>query len=229
MRKGMIRWPVLAVGLSSILLLAAYAHDEAGQPASKATARMSQFSLLIPQTQQDWTTILSNTIKTPNQKDLFIDVSLECGMYTRTLVSSTGGTNDSSMAQALIRVRVLIDNVEAAPTEATFATRVPNFSAALVGMISGALTTNALGNVVVDETLATPEQIQLMLATVEANSFNFVAADLGPGAHTIQVQAKIDVWPGAPDRSAEAFGLVGRGSVTVEQVRLIRNEDISLP
>jgi hypothetical protein len=61
-----------------------------------------------------WQTILSNAIKTPNQKDLFVDVSLEVGLLTDTLVRSKNNVADTSMAAAGVEVRVLIDDREAA-------------------------------------------------------------------------------------------------------------------
>jgi hypothetical protein len=56
----------------------------------------------------EWTTILSNNLKTANQKDLFVDVSLECGLYTSTKVASSGKT-DTSVADAGVQVQVLVD------------------------------------------------------------------------------------------------------------------------
>lgn len=56
---------------------------------AKATASVRDIAVLDwdpanwTDTNQGWTTILENTIKTANKKDLFINVSLEC-VCTRT-------------------------------------------------------------------------------------------------------------------------------------------------
>src|SRR5687767_4246949 len=80
------------------------------QPSSKVTAKTSSLTL-IPETTGTgvaWTDVLTNTLKTSNQKDLFIGASFEVGLYTKTLVKSKGGVSDTSMAQGKVEVRVLI-------------------------------------------------------------------------------------------------------------------------
>ncbi len=228
MRKGTIRLALPVLGLAGILLSAAIGYAQSGTPSSKATAKVSYLTLIKSTDSQDWTTILSNTLKTPNQKDLFISVSLECGLYTQTLASSKGGAKDTSTARAVIQIRVLIDGVAAAPEGVTFASRNQTLSATLEGMIGGALTTDLLGNVIIDETLVTPEQIELIVETTNANAYNFVLADLGTGVHTIQVQTRIASATTVQNGTASAQALVGKGSMTVEQVRMIRNEDMIL-
>src|SRR2546425_13018150 len=80
------------------------------QPSAKVTAKTANLTLL-PKTSgtEDWQTLLSNTIKTANQKDLFISASLEVGLFTQTLSSSKNNTADTSVAQANVQVRVLLD------------------------------------------------------------------------------------------------------------------------
>ena len=46
------------------------------------------------------------------------------------------------------------------------------------------------------------------------------------GVHTISVQARIDTGGSAQTGSFSALGTVGKGSFTVESVRLIKNEDV---
>jgi len=106
MRKSILI--ALAVVLVLVLGAGAVWANNTGIPASKATAKVSELTLLqwepeppsgnssenmtgnIPEEDYNgsWTTILTQNIKTPNQKDLIIDVSLETGLYTRTLVRS---------------------------------------------------------------------------------------------------------------------------------------------
>ncbi|MHA2068268.1 MAG: hypothetical protein ACXABY_28230 [Candidatus Thorarchaeota archaeon] len=69
-----------------------------------------------------------------------------------------------------------------------------------------------------------------MLDTMSATSFNFVAADLEPGVHNIKVQAMIDLNGEASDRVEEgeweAKAVIGRGTVTVEVVRMINQSEL---
>lgn len=261
---------VIAVAVALVVVLGAgVVWASNGQPASKATAKVSELTLLqwepeppsgntsenmtgnIPETpyEGNWTTILNQTIKTPNQKDLIIDVSLETGLYTRTLVrskrkSATDPDWDTSTAHAKVMVRVGVDgnyadgalNVEqpgvAFPRAVTFNEREQTLSAKFMGIFTGeCLEVNqTTGNVTINYTCLEPEELDLILNTLSANSFNFVAADLTPGSHNITVEAKIVANGAAEEGQYEAMALVGQGSVTIEVVRMIQGEDwLELP
>ena len=204
------------------------------QASAKVTAKTANFTLLPKTTTSgDWVTLLSNVIKVPNQKDLFIGASLEVGLYTDTQAKSKNMVPDTSTAVAEVKVRVLIDGNEASPVEpgeVVFGRRSQTLSATLEGAISGCLSivTNLDGSlsIVVDPNCVTPEVIQVILDTTDAASFNFVAVDVPVGVHTISVQAKVSLNTQYQTGSAEASALVGKGSMTVESVRLIKNEDV---
>ena len=206
------------------------ASSDAGHPSAKATCKVADITLIDGTTQQGWTTLLSNTIKTANKKDLFIDVSLECGLYTQTLVKSKGGSKDTSKAEAVIKVRVLVDDVPAYPGEVVFSSRMQELSATLEGMIGDCLTIDPEdpNHVIVDLDCVTPEEIELILNTMTANSFNFVENDLSSGVHKIAVQAMIGTTTSAQEGTASATATIGKGTVIVEEVRLIKDEDIVL-
>jgi len=84
-------------------------------------------------------------------------------------------------------------------------------------------------SVVIDPDCVRPEELGLILETMNANAFDFIMADLPSGIHNIQVQARINLGASAQAGSARARALIGNGSVTVESVRMIRGEDIELP
>ena len=65
------------------------------------------------------------------------------------------------------------------------------------------------------------EEIQLTLDTAGAASFTFVANDVPVGDHTITAQARV-VTSGFSDW--EALGAVGKGSLTVEEVRMVNGQ-----
>ena len=214
------------------LSLAAVSGYAQSQPSAKATAKVSNITLVDWTTASTtgWQTLLENTIKTANMKDLFISASFEVGLYTDTLVKSKNMVTDTSTADAAVRVRVLLDgNVvkPVEPGEVTYGRRKQTLSATLEGAIGTCLVFNPTnGTVSVDESCVQPEIIQLILETLDAASFNFVAADVPQGVHTISVQAAIENSTTAQLGSATAKALVGKGAVTIESVRLIKNEDV---
>lgn len=235
MTKQIKQWIGSALACSlALALLSTPASAQNQQPSAKVTAKTSNLTL-IPETTgtSDWQTVLANNIKTANQKDLFITASLEVGLYTQTLVNSKNMTKDTSTAKAEIQVQVLVDNKPAEPGAVVYASREQTLSATLEGAISGCLSvvTNLDGSlsIVVDPNCVTPETIELILKTMNAASFSFVAADVPQGVHTISVQARITTNTSAQLGSATANALVGKGTVTVESVRLIKGEDVLDP
>lgn len=205
-----------------------------GTPSAKATARTGKINLVSGPTtagqfEGAWTPILSNTLKMPNQKDLFMGVSLEVMLYTETTVLSKNATRDTSTASSAVQVRVLVDGRVAEPGVVVFGRRSQTLSAVMQGIISGALSVDPLtGAVVVDPTLVTPEEVSLILESSDAAHFDFVMDDLPAGTHKIEVQARVDLGEKAMAGSAVSRALVGKGCLTVEEVRLIKNEDIYL-
>src|ERR1043166_4200252 len=90
------------------------------QPSSKATSKIGLINVMNElsvgtnasgDSVGAWVNILNHNLKTPNQRDLFIGVSLEVGLLTDTLVKSKNGISDTSMASAGVEVQVLIDGV----------------------------------------------------------------------------------------------------------------------
>jgi len=184
-----------------------------------------------------WATILEQRIKTPNQKDLTIDVSLETGLYTRTLVkskqsSATSDDWDTSRAKAEIQVRVVIDEGTpnqriASPGFVVFDMRNQTLSAKFMGIFTGECFSvdPVTHEVTIDYECLEPEELELILETLAASSFNFVIDQLSPGVHTVKVQAKIETNGSAQQGEWEAKALVGKGSVVIEVVRMIQGAD----
>jgi septum formation inhibitor-activating ATPase MinD len=81
-------------------------------------------------------------------------------------------------------------------------------------------------SIVLDEDCVTAEEIELILETMDAASFNFIASDVPQGIHTISVQARVDTTGSQIAGTFEAKATVGKGSMTVESVRLIKGEDV---
>ncbi len=78
-------------------------------------------------------------------------------------------------------------------------------------------------------TCALPEELRLILKTLNANSFNFVAADSAQGEYTVVVQAKTSAHvsdPTATGSLGRANAYIGAGSVAIESVRMIKGEEV---
>lgn len=187
-----------------------------------------------------WFSILTNQIKTANPSDLIVDVSLECGIVTDTQVKSKGGKQETSAAEAGVMIKVLVDGEEMMPGEVTFCRRYQELSATFQGLLENSegeicLSANPdTGVITIDEECMDPEEIELVLKTMNANSFNFLAADLGSGVHDVVVFAKIASGTSVTtdsgtnsDSTVDAYALLGKGSVAIEEVKMIKEEDVT--
>src|SRR5262245_10929792 len=229
----------VGLGVSSLTRVGA-----AGFPASKAAVAIDNLISLsaaatVPATpgDTDWVDVLRTQIKTSSQKDLAFDVALQCGIVTDTTVKSTGGQTSSATARANISVRVWVNDELASPFNGGADANGPRDAAAegivycdriqtLNAKFAGLNCTAGAGGVV---TCTTPEELELILKTLDANAFNFAKADVGVGVHTITVQARaqanvaFDAISGALS-GAQAF--TGAGSMLVEEVRLVKDANI---
>ncbi len=85
------------------------------------------------------------------------------------------------------------------------------------------------GQILVDEECLTDSEIELVLSSMNANTFFFVKANVRPGVHVITVESTIDVggssFDDMEDGLFEAMALVGKGTLVVQQVRLVKDQD----
>ena len=205
---------------------------------SKTAVRVSHLALVSGTSGMAWVTILGDdnptspnavTIKMPSQKDLLISVSLECGLYTNTLVKSKGGISDTSQAMGAIQVRALVDGRPADPGEVVFSRRSQTLTATLQGIIGNlACFPDGVFNPDAPGCVLTEEQVGLVLDTLDANGFIFALANVGVGNHNIVVQASVQTSTSTQSGSASAQALIGKGSLVVDDVRLIKSGVIDL-
>jgi hypothetical protein len=201
------------------------------QPSSKATAAVGNIAV-IDSTEMDWTTVLKNTMKTSNSSSLFISGSIECGLYTQTKVASKGGKRETAVASATVRARVMVDGKMAEPGEITFCSRTQELSATFQGLLTDADGNSCLstdlttGATIIDEECLRPEEVELILSTMDANAFNFVGYT-GVGVHNIEFQAKIiSSTSTTSGGTASAMATIGKGAVLIEAVRLRRADPV---
>jgi len=213
------------VAMLALSLAAVSGYAQTSQPSAKVTAKTANLTLLPPTTTQgEWHTVLANSIKTANQKDLFISASFEVGLYTDTLVKSKLMVSDTTTAKADVKVRVVLDLGTGAervvePGEVVYGRRSQTLSATLEGAIAGCLSvvTNLDGSlgIVLNQACVQPEVIDLILDTMDAASFNFVAVDVPQGVHTVSVQAQIET-TGTVQNGTTEVTVEGCQNVTVK-------------
>lgn len=199
--------------------LVAFVATPAFAASSKFAANVSGLSLvgkataLTASTTDGWTKVFENTIKTPNQKDLLFGVSFETGLYTKTMVKGKNGEYSTANATAQVQVKVLLDGKEVAPGVVTYDKRSQTLSAILGGVIESCQDNNLDGIIdVKSECIVTDEMIELILDTMGAHHFNFIAANVTAGEHTVEVYANTGL------ALEDAYAFVGKGSFTVEEV-----------
>ena len=208
-------------------------------PASKSAIQVGNIGVMSGKlgpgnTTSSWMDVMSTQMKTSSQKDLVMTVSMEVGLYTRTLVRSKLATPDTSSASAGVEMRVIVDPGPnqriMEPGEVVFGRRTQELTATFQGIIDKCLTLSTTGSnsIVVDPTCVTPEELQLVLDTMSANAFVFALDDMGSGVHTMKVQARMKLNNTVQLGEVEARATIGKGSCSVEEVRLIKGADITL-
>jgi hypothetical protein len=205
-----------------------------GQPSAKATAEIDFLHVMsVAWTEGDYDfdfdvngdEILEQTIKTAEGKDLFIDVSLQSAVFTGTAVKSKDMVRDTSTAATSVFLWVWIDKGTpearlAFPGPVVYNARLQTLTAVLQGEIESV--TGELGD---DITLGEPEEIGLFIGTMSANAFNFIVDDLSSGTHTVTVDAMCTSSAMNQNGCANSMAVIGLGSMTIEEVRMIKGED----
>ena len=223
---------------ASLVVTAAYAES------AKFAASVSD-TVLVPDTGDFGPTeVLDIEIKTSNKADLLIGVSLETALYTQTKAKGKNGSADSETASGEVEVCVTVDQQNTAPDVhpecVTFDYRAQTLNTVLGGVISSCEDTCTFDDMnngdpaddictgepdgiitVAFECTVTDEEIELILDTMSAHHFNFVARDLSSGTHEISVWVEGDVEASSGDSSAMVG--VGNGSLTVEQVKAVNS------
>jgi hypothetical protein len=73
-----------------------------------------------------------------------------------------------------------------------------------------------------------PEELQLILKTLNAHHFNFLFANANPGVQKVEVQARAEAsvsLGGSALGAATAEAFAGAGALSVETIRLVKDAD----
>lgn len=196
------------------------------------------------------------TIKVPQDKELLIGVSSEVGLTTDTSIKGKEGGKARAIAGASGAVIVNVHNTDpdcdpavgetcdvvAMPGSITLASRVQQLDARLGGVYN-CVDTNGDGILQYSECGFSDEEIGLMLETVSANHFNFVAPNLDAETYnvtayfTTRAEATVCIDDsisecegftpsevGTVEARAFAEAFIGSYMVTVQQVRAVQGD-----
>jgi hypothetical protein len=179
------------------------------------SAKSAAFTTEVEGVGTSWTSIFPEDavqIKTGDPKDLVITVSAECVLLTNSKLVG----KDSTDSSASIWVRVVVDGSEtkAVPGNVTFASRTVKIRGDLTHVY-----TDEVGPPLDDH------WIELFIGTKTANSFQFIAQNVGNGPHTIDVQAAAvatgaDTDPTDPINDPAYAAMIGYATVVVDEVNL---------
>lgn len=162
------------------------------------------------------------SVHSSNASTLRVSLSIECGLFTSTAVSTTTKNGSTSSASATadggVQVQILVNGVPASPGIVTYCNRIQTLSQTLSSLFTG---------LPVGATTSISLSTQLDLTTLDANSFNF-ALYTGEANNVIQAQARLNVGgsssvsdPTTASASYSAKALVQKASMLVDQVNLI--------
>jgi hypothetical protein len=177
--------------------------------------------------------VMATALSNPQSSSYLINASLVTGLLTNTTVTSNGGSKSSGSATGSVQVGVILDgNFDsnghylgggsyAYPGLLSFDTRTQTLTATLGQALTGCTVVNGIAQC----TGFTQEQIQLVLDTTSAHSFEFILPNVGvapnSSPHRIDVVAQVSSSTLASGLgSALASACYGAGSVVVDTVRL---------
>jgi len=177
--------------------------------------------------------IMSTSLGNSQSASFLVNASLVTGLLTNTTVTTNGGNKSSASATGSVEVGVVMDGnfnsnglylgggTYAYPGLLSFDARTQTLTALLGQALSGCTILNGI----VTCTALTDQQIQLVLDTSSAHSFQFILPNVGvapnSAPHRVDIVARVSsstVSSGLG--SALASACYGAGTVTVDAVRL---------
>lgn len=154
-----------------------------------------------------WVHLNKITLKMPEQKDLFMNVTFECGLLE--------GSPSTPFTDALVRVAVTVDGVTAKPGVFEACGKTQGLD------VFPQSTSCTAGHPVKWSSCAgvTEAQTNRIKRSLRSHTTNFILKDVGVGQHTVTVQ--VYLWNGQPGNTVR--GLVGDVSLQTSIVRLIKD------
>lgn len=178
----------------------------------------------------EWKDLLHTTLTTPQRKNLVMVVALEAGLHTAAPVPARtrSPTGEGSQARGTLELRLLVDGQAVAPGPLVLTENSQDTMTRYGDMLSTSCADNdGDGSVVADECIFTGEEQRRLTRALNLHALSFALDDIDIGTHDLRIQARITVTSQGASGSATAGAWVGRGSITVEEVRLVKSFDIS--
>jgi hypothetical protein len=192
-----------------LFTLPLFSQSSNGMPSAKSA--MDIASLKVISLNNKWVDVARTAIKMPAKKDLFMDISLQCGLFR-------DGSTATPIDDANVKVRVLVDGVEAHTGRVIYCRKTQSL-APFPGLAS---CTAASGERFFSSCSMSASERTSALRSVVGADFQYVLLNVGVGIHNIKVQALID--PGTSPDGAPNRAVIGKGPATVEDVRLINSQ-----
>jgi hypothetical protein len=201
---------------------------------ARYTVRVRELFLLpavsTPTTNQsavgEWKDVLQTTLTTAQKKNLAMRVELEAGMHTDAPTRGRAFPGEVS-ARGQLEVRVLVDGAQVAPGPLVISESTQPQMTRFGDLLSSCADTNADGTVLFDECIFTLEEQRRVLRALDARALSFSLDDIDTGTHDLRVQARVRVSSQGASGSASAGAWLGRGTISLEEVRLVKSFDIS--
>jgi hypothetical protein len=231
--------PVSLISRHSVMLLGILAGMPVGQALADTKSAVQFESVTCQQNPSANTqsnglvSIMTTALANPQSSSYLINASLVTGLLTNTTVSSNGGSKSSASATGSVQVGVIVDGSfdsnglylgggsYAYPGLLSFDARTQTLTATLGQALTGCTVVSGI----VQCTSFTDQQIQLLLDTTSAHSFEFILPNVGvapnSAPHRIDVVARVSsstLISGIG--SALASACYGAGSLVVDTVRL---------
>ena len=177
--------------------------------------------------------VMTTSLANSQSSSYLVTASMVTGLLTNTTVSSNGGSKSSGSATGSVQVGVILDGnfdsngqylgggTYAYPGLLNFDTRTQTLNATLGQAFTGCTVVSGI----VQCTGLTQQQIQLILDTTSAHSFEFILPNVGvapsSSPHRVDIVAQVSSMTVSSGLgSALASACYGAGSVVVDAVRL---------
>jgi hypothetical protein len=219
---------ILVVLLAGVLVSQALQAGATHKPADKALASGDAITDVAPAPNAagmgtDANNIATATLRTSGPSDLILTAAVECSILTDVINNAAGnGATSTGQAEGRIQVWIVVDDSYIVPITNVSSNPQPGNHS--TGTDSDKVTyCNRLHRQEITDT-EDPEdgtdRERNFIRTKSANSFNWVALNMGPGIHTIDLRAGFDQ-PSAPQGTGStASGLVGNRILVIEPVKM---------
>lgn len=176
----------------------------------------------------EWKDLLHTTLTTQQRKNLVMVVALETGLHSEaaTPARDRPSPGDAPSARGTVELRLLLDGNPVAPGPLVLAESTQNRMTRFGDMLDTCGDIDNDGTVLSGECIFTDEEQRRVLRALDLHAVSFALNDIDAGTHELRVQARITVTSQGASGPASAGAWIGRGSITVEEVRLVKSFDI---